>query len=128
LFADAIKAGYPADRMATDFQAAVVSFGAQSRPGVIEGRGRNDAIQGIANRVFATDLMVPANQKSRDAPVSIPYLWDIWRLSWVEYDGMLAQKSATSRNIFEALGVGANTNFVNPRSGELNPEPLRCRQ
>ncbi len=124
-FADAIKAGYPADRMESDFQAAVVHFGTKTVQSTVAGHGRNDAIQGIANRVFAADLMAPANQKDSGAPVSIPYLWDVWRLSRVEYDGMLAQKSATSRNIFEVLGVKADTNFVNPKSGELNPEPLR---
>jgi hypothetical protein len=131
-FADAIKAGYPADRMEADFRVAAADFGriGQAPPGaqiagVEAGPGRSDAVQGIANRVFADDLMVPANYKSRDAPTSFPYLWDIWRLTWLQSNGFLPGAKKTSRNIGTVLGVNAKVNFVNPNSGEVNPEPLR---
>ena len=127
-FAEAIKAGYPADRMEADFAAALdrleEAAASYLKLGLHEGPGRNDALQGIANRIFAGDLMVPANQKARNAPVSIPYLWDIGRLSWVEYNGCLTRDS-TSRNILQALGVGAVTHIVDPKTGVVNPEPRR---
>jgi mono/diheme cytochrome c family protein len=131
-FEDAIKAGYPADKMEADFRVAAADFGriGQAPPGaqitgVEAGPGRSDAVQGIANRVLADDLGVPTNYKNRDAPTSFPYLWDIWRLSWLQSNGFLPGTKTTSRNIGTVLGVNAKTNFVNPDSGEVNPEPLR---
>ena len=126
-FAEAIRAGYPADRMEAEFAGFVGTSNpfASGITSVEDGPGRGDAIQGIANSVAGKALMVPANYRNRDAPVSTPYLWDIWRLSWVEYDGMLARTSTTSRNIFQVLGVFGQTNIVNPKTGELNLEPLR---
>jgi hypothetical protein len=129
--ADAIQAGYPAERMAGDFDKAIASFGnvLLSTGGakitqIPPGRGRLDAVQGIANQVFSSGLMVSANAKDLDAPVNYPYLWDIWRFSWVQYNGFLPALS-TSRNIGEVLGSKATTSLVNPATGELNPEPLR---
>ncbi|GAA0637086.1 di-heme-cytochrome C peroxidase [Brevundimonas lenta] len=131
-FEDAIAAGYPADRMATDFDATVgtLSHLRSSTPGakitmLPGGPGRVDAVQGIANRVFGTDLMIPSNQRDATAPVSYPYLWDIWRLSWLQYNGFIPA-NADSRNIGEVLGTIAKTNFVGP-DGSLNPEPERWR-
>ncbi len=126
-FADAIKAGYPTDRIKSDFEAA--GFGRAAAPGTTlfqleTGRGRLDAVQGIANQVFASDLMVPTNGKSLDAPVNFPYLWDIWRLSWVQYNGFLPPQ-ATSRNIGEVLGSRGEAHLVDRKTGALNPEPLR---
>ena len=46
-----------------------------------------------------------ANYQVGDAPVSYPYLWNIWKFDWVQYNGSVAQPLA--RNIGEALGVGA---------------------
>jgi hypothetical protein len=126
-FAEAIKAGYPANRMEADFTASVAAFDAvadNAKPGRNEGPGRNDALQGIANRIFFNALMEPANKRPRTAPVSFPYLWDIGRLSWVEYNGSLTSDSL-SRNILQALGVGTKTQIVDPRTGVLNPEPGR---
>jgi hypothetical protein len=129
--ADAVKAGYPADRIDRDLAAAAEGF--KSLGGgpsfydlhtVAAGRGRYDAVQGIGNRVFGGDLGVPSNAKPLDAPVNYPQLWDIWRLSWLQYNGFLPPQS-TSRNIGEALGVSAQTNIVDPHTGQLNPEPLR---
>jgi hypothetical protein len=127
---DAITAGYPPDRMEKDFESAVstLSHLKSTTPGakitmVPGGRGRVDAVQGIANRVFGTDLMVPTNQRDMSAPVSYPYLWDIWRLSWLQYNGFMPALP-DSRNIGEVLGTEGQTHIVNA-DGELNPEPLR---
>lgn len=130
-FAAAIAAGYPAGRMGPDFKAAAARLAQMAAPvsggGIVQldtGRGRLDAVQGIANQVFATDLMVPANARNLDAPVSFPYLWDIWRLSWLQYNAFLPPQ-ALSRNIGEVLGSKGVTHFVDPKTGALNPEPLR---
>lgn len=129
-FAAAIAEGYPASRMESDFEGAVerLSHLKSSTPGtkitiLAGGRGRVDAVQGIANRAFGTDLMMPSNQRDQTAPVSYPYLWDIWRLSWLQYNGFIPPQ-ADARNIGEVLGTEGQTNFVDS-SGKLNPEPLR---
>jgi hypothetical protein len=128
---DAVKAGYPADRIEKDLAAAAEGF--KSLGGgpsfyelhtVAAGRGRYDAAQAIGNQVFGSDLGVPSNSKPLDAPVNYPQLWDIWRLSWLQYNGFMPPDS-TSRNIGETLGVRAQTNIIDPRTGQLNPEPLR---
>jgi hypothetical protein len=132
-FADAIAAGYPADRMERDFESGVELFQKQTQATdghtitqLRTGRGRLDAVQGIANQVFAADLNVPANTKDLDAPVNFPYLWDIWRLSWLQYNGFLPPQ-ATSRNIGEVLGSRGRTYLVDAQTGALNPEPQRWR-
>ncbi len=131
--ADAVKAGYPADRIDQDLNGAAEAFKSfKGGPSFYQlhtlaaGRGRYDAVQGIANQVFGGDLAVPSNSQQLDAPVNYPQLWDIWRLSWLQFNGFLPPNS-TSRNIGEALGVRAETHIVNPRTGDLNPEPLRWK-
>ena len=47
----------------------------------------------------------PSNYQAGDAPVSYPYLWNIWKFDWVQYNGSVSQPLA--RNVGEALGVGA---------------------
>ena len=84
--------------------------------------GRLDALQRIANTLFADDLMQPSNNRPGDAPVKYPYLWDIGRLDWVQYNGSVRQPMM--RNVGEALGVKAQTALVNLK-GEANPEPAR---
>lgn len=128
----AIKAGYPAHRIVGDLKDAVSDLSRlqEHQPGtkvtsLPAGPGRADAVQGIANRVFGTDLQIPTNQRGATAPVSYPYLWDIWRLSWLQYNAFLPPL-AQSRNIGEVLGSEARTNFVND-DGDLNPEPDRWR-
>ena len=128
---NAIAAGYPADRVRNDFQSTVTTaiglITAQERlTGVTAGPGRVDAVQGIANAIFAADLEVPSNARNYDAPVSYPYLWDIWRLSWLQYNGFVPPLP-DSRNIGEVLGVSGKTNIVDPATGALNPEPERWR-
>jgi mono/diheme cytochrome c family protein len=91
----------------------------------LAGPGRNDALAAIAVTVFNSDLGVPANTNRATGPVDYPYLWNISNLYWVQYNGSVRQPMA--RNIGEALGVGAVTNFVDPATGSLNPEPDRWR-
>ncbi len=51
-----------------------------------------------------------ANYQDGDAPVSYPYLWNIWKFDWVQYNGSVSQPLA--RNVGEALGVGAVTPLI----------------
>ena len=69
-----------------------------------EGFGRTDALGRIGNTAFG-DHLVAANYQAGDAPVSYPYLWNIWKFDWVQYNGSVSQPLA--RNVGEALGVGA---------------------
>ena len=71
---------------------------------VHEGFGRTDALGRIGNTAFG-DHLTADNYQPGDAPVSYPYLWNIWKFDWVQYNGSVAQPLA--RNIGEALGVGA---------------------
>ena len=75
-FADAIKAGYPADKMAADFQATVAALRASPArlrlPNTVEGFGRTDALQSLANGLLGRDIQVPANVKPRNGPVVFP--------------------------------------------------------
>ena len=83
---------------------------------VHEGFGRTDALGRIGNTAFG-DHLSPANYQVGDAPVSYPYLWNIWKFDWVQYNGSVAQPLA--RNIGEALGVGA----IAPLRSDMH-EPL----
>jgi hypothetical protein len=85
--------------------------------------GRLDALQRIANTLFADDLMELKNNHRGEAPVKYPYLWDISRLDWVQYNGSVRQPMM--RNVGEALGVKAQTALVDPRTGQPVPEPAR---
>ena len=71
---------------------------------VQEGFGRTDALGRIGNTVFG-DHLTSENYQNGAAPVSYPYLWNIWKFDWVQYNGSVAQPLA--RNTGEALGVGA---------------------
>ena len=82
--------------------------------------GRLDALQRIANTLLADDLREPENNKHGDGPVKFPYLWDIWRLDWVQYNASVRQPMM--RNIGEALGVKAETAFLMP-DGSPRPAP-----
>lgn len=89
------------------------------------GPGRNDALAVIAKVLFNYALGVPANTNRATAPADFPYLWNIGNLNWVQYNGSVRQPM--SRNIGEALGVGAITHFIDPASGTLSAEPERWR-
>lgn len=130
-FKDATAAGYPADRMEADFGrfeigSANMLHGQAALTAQLPGPGRVDAIQGIADALLRADIKEPKNARSYDAPVSYPYLWDIWRLSWLQYNGFMPWPHAVSRNIGEVLGTSGRTNFVDA-SGALSPEPQRWR-
>jgi hypothetical protein len=43
----------------------------------------------------------------------------------VQYNASVRQPM--DRNVGEALGVGLQTNFVDPATGQINPEPLRWK-
>lgn len=87
-----------------------------------EGFARNDALGRIGNTVFADDLLEVKNNRPANAPVSYPPVWDIWYFDWVQYNASVRQPMV--RNVGEALGVHALTNFVNP-FGQPNPPNLR---
>ncbi|WP_246068650.1 di-heme-cytochrome C peroxidase [Microbulbifer harenosus] len=84
-----------------------------------EGRGRTDAVGRIGNVVFGYNLGIEENYKIANAPVSYPFLWDIWRFDWVQYTGFTNQ--AMARNVGESLGVMAPVKLVDER-GALLPE------
>jgi hypothetical protein len=86
---------------------------------VHEGFGRTDALGRIGNTVFG-DHMDSSNYQDGDAPVSYPYLWNIWKFDWVQYNGSVAQPLA--RNVGEALGVGANTPYMDADGKPLPPQ------
>jgi len=71
---------------------------------VHEGFGRTDALGRIGNTAFG-DHLSASNYQVGDAPVSYPYVWNIWKFDWVQYNGSVSQPLA--RNVGEALGVGA---------------------
>lgn len=126
--ADATSYGYPKSRIAGDF--AAVAANADSflyNAGIggsstVPGPGRVDALTGIANRIFAYDLHDPHAAIRGIAPTSYPYLWDIWRFDWVQYNASV--RVPMGRNVGEALGVGVVTHVVDA-AGHLNPEPRR---
>ena len=76
---------------------------------VQEGYGRTDALTRIGNVVFG-DHISGKNYRKGNAPVSYPYLWNIWKFNWVQYDASVSQPMA--RNVSEAMGVGADFRFV----------------
>ncbi len=88
---------------------------------VEEGFGRTDALGRIGNTVFG-DHLTADNYQAGSAPVSYPFVWNIWKFDWVQYNGSVAQPLA--RNIGEALGVGAVIPLVN-REGNPLPEHQR---
>ena len=129
-FRDAVEAGYPANRVKPDFvrftgAASNMLHGQAALSKLAPGPGRVDAVQGIVDALLRHDIAVPANSRSYDAPVSYPYLWDIWRLSRLQYNGFLPPQ-ALSRNIGEVLGTSGRTNIVDS-AGALNPPPERWR-
>jgi cytochrome c5 len=85
---------------------------------VQEGFGRTDALGRIGNTVFG-DHLDKSNYQDGDAPVSYPYIWNIWKFDWVQYNGSVTQPLA--RNLGEALGVGAITPFTDAGGKPLAP-------
>jgi mono/diheme cytochrome c family protein len=75
---------------------------------VQEGFGRTDALTRIGNVVFG-DHITAKNYHIGNAPVSYPYLWNIWKFNWVQYNASVSEPLA--RNVSEAMGVGAKFKF-----------------
>ena len=88
-----------------------------------EGFGRTDALARIGNTVFG-DHLDPANYREGNAPVSYPYLWNIWRFDWVQYNASVSQPMA--RNVGEAMGTGA-TYHLTDAYGRGTPPAERYR-
>ncbi len=88
------------------------------------GPSRLDAVNDIANAVFVIGLDTPSNIKPGDAPQSFPYLWDIWRFDWVQYNASARQPMA--RNMVEAMGTG-HIHLIDPKTGQLLPESTRWK-
>ncbi len=89
---------------------------------VQEGFGRTDALGRIGNTAFG-DHLSSSNYQVGAAPVSYPYVWNIWKFDWVQYNGSVAQPLA--RNVGEALGVGAIAPLL--RDGKPLPPGERFR-
>lgn len=83
------------------------------------GFGRVDALGRIANTVFG-DHLTSANYHKAEAPVSYPYVWNIWKFDWVQYTASVKQPLA--RNVGEALGVGAVIKMLNADGQPIPPE------
>jgi mono/diheme cytochrome c family protein len=125
----AVEFGFPQERIAAAFQqryddlrAGLPGRQAYLAHATLAGPGRNDALAAIALQVFRYGIAVPSNTNVANAPVDYPFLWDIGKFYWVQYNASVHQPMG--RNIGEALGVGAATNIVDS-AGNLNPEPLR---
>ncbi len=86
---------------------------------VVEGFGRTDALGRIANTVFG-DHLAAGNYHDAKAPVSYPYVWNIWKFDWVQYNASVKQPLA--RNIGEALGVGAVIRLTDDYGNPIPPE------
>jgi len=84
-----------------------------------EGYGRLDALQRIANTLMGDDLGVVDNNRAGDAPVHYPPLWDIPKFNWVQYNASVRQPMI--RNVGEALGVRAQTFFLDPGDQPRSP-------
>lgn len=88
---------------------------------VEEGFGRLDAVARIGNTVFAEEL-VASNYHTGNAPVSLPFVWDIWRFDWVQYTASSQQPMA--RNVSEALGVRASLALIGPDGQPLSADDV----
>jgi RoxA-like, cytochrome c-like len=88
---------------------------------VFEGYGRIDAVQRIANTVFGHGVS-PSNFRAATAPVNYPFLWDIGKFNWVQYEGYASQPMA--RNINESLGTGARLDAFDEHGAPL---PMHLR-
>jgi mono/diheme cytochrome c family protein len=75
------------------------------------GHGRMDPFNRIGNEVFGLGLREQSNYHAANAPVGVPYLWDVARLNWVHYNASFSKPIA--RNILQVLGNGGKTYFLN---------------
>jgi hypothetical protein len=79
-------------------------------PSVEAGHGRMDPFNRIGNEVFGLGLKDQRNYHASNAPVGVPYMWDITRFDWVHYNASFNQPVA--RNILQVLGNGGKTFFL----------------
>jgi hypothetical protein len=79
-----------------------------------------DPFNRIGNEVFGLGLREQSNYYTSDAPVGVPYLWDIARLNWVHYNASFNHR--VSRNILQVLGNGGKTYFLD-ENGNLKKDP-----
>ena len=86
---------------------------------VHEGFGRTDALGRIGNTAFG-DHLSETNYQVGDAPVSYPYLWNIWKFDWVQYNASVSQPMA--RNIGESMGTGAKYALLDRYGNPLPPD------
>ena len=85
------------------------------------GHGRMDPFNRIGNEVFGLGLREPANYHAANAPVGVPYLWDVARLNWVHYNASFSKPIA--RNILQVLGNGGKTFFLDEQGNvKAGPE------
>ena len=97
---------------------AYAKLGTQS---VDAGHGRMDPFNRIGNEVFGLGLRDQANYHAMNAPVGVPYLWDVARLNWVHYNASFSKPIA--RNILQVLGNGGKTYFIDEQGNvKTGPE------
>lgn len=89
-----------------------------SKKSINAGHGRMDPFNRIGNEVFGLGLGEQSNYYASDAPVGVPYLWDIARLNWVHYNASFNQRVA--RNILQVLGNGGRTFFLDENGNVKN--------
>lgn len=97
-------------------------LGEVAKGSVTGGPGRLDALNGIGNLLFGLALKTASNFHQSAAPVSTPFLWDIWRFDWMHYNSSFSQPMA--QNVLQVLGASGFTHFVDAE-GKPNPVPLR---
>lgn len=82
------------------------------------GPGRIDAFGAIFNRVSMILLGVPGNQAVTDAPVSIPFIWNLHRQDHMQWHGQTV-------NTREADRLGRNAGEVLGTYGMLSVDPSK---
>jgi len=91
------------------------------------GYGRLDAVGHILNKILMFNGADQSNGNPSNAPVSYPFLWDIWRQQRVQWNGVAENSrlktpgdaieyGALGRNTGEVLGVFGDLHVI-PREG-----------
>lgn len=82
------------------------------------GFARLDAFGAILNQVCEAALEIDENHADANAPVSFPFLWDVPRLDWVQWNASAA--NPIERNVGEVLGVYAHAKLTGtPADGQF---------
>ena len=74
------------------------------------GFGRIDAIGAILNEVTVTAMGIDGNEKTANAPVNPPFIWNTPQYDFVQWDGRIYNRNsngagALGRNVGEVIGV-----------------------